>query len=120
MRDSNAGDGAEARLRLASTVFYILVSLAAGPKDRRAIVTEARRVSVGTVSERTILRLLTKARELNVVTETPLSSPGAAPEFELTSLGTALLREEVARLRSLIDRIDVQAICHVASRTQNH
>ena len=107
------------RTPLASSVLYILIALAAGPRRSRDIAAEVRRISAATVSERTTRRLLGRMRDLDVVTNPPGRSESGTTEFELTPFGIAILRDEITRLKSLIDRLDVEALCQVAPSVRN-
>jgi DNA-binding transcriptional ArsR family regulator len=108
--------GTERHTPLAPPTLYIFVALAAGPRSARDIAAEVQRISAATVSERTIGRLLRRLRALDIVTDPHARSGTRSRELALTPLGIVILRGEIMRLRSLIDRLDVQALCEVSPR----
>jgi hypothetical protein len=99
------------RVPLAPSVLYVLVSLAAGQRSARDVATEVRRLSAESVSERTTRRLLGRMKTLEVVSTSGGRPEAATQDFELTPLGAAILCDDIQRLKALIDRIDVQALC---------
>ncbi len=108
--------GTERHTPLAPHTLCIMVALAAGPRSARDIAAEVQRISAATVSERTIGRLLRRLRALEIVTDPHARSATRSRELALTPSGIVILRGEIMRLRSLIDRLDVQALCEVSPR----
>ena len=108
------------RTPLAPSVLYILVALAAGPRSARDVAAEVRRISAETVSARTTRRLIGQMKALEVVVNHADRPGSTTADFALTPLGTAILRDEIQRLKSLIDRLDVQAVCAAAPPRVRH
>lgn len=115
MNQHPPGGTGESRAPLAPPVLYILVALAAGPRIARDVFAEVRRLSAESVSERTMRRLLGRMEALDVVSGRAERSGASSPDFALTALGVAILVDEIQRLKSLIDRVDVQALCAAAA-----
>ena len=105
---------------LAPPVLYILVALAAGPRSTRDVAAEVRRISAETVSARTTRRLMGQMEGLEVVVKYADQPGSTASDFALTPLGTAILRDEIQRLKTLIERLDVQAVCAASPPRVRH
>jgi DNA-binding PadR family transcriptional regulator len=102
-------------LPLTETTFFILISLASGPKHGYAIMKEVEALSEGrvTLSTSTLYGGLKRMLEGGWIERVPDPQPDDSDRerkaYMLTALGRRILQAETERLRSLADVAELRA-----------
>ena len=103
------------RLPLTETTFFIVLSLAAGPKHGYAIMKEVEALSEGrvTLSTSTLYGGLKRMLEGGWIERVPDPQPDDSDRerkaYQLTQLGRRILRAETERLRRLANVAELRA-----------
>lgn len=109
-------DYAQSFLPLREPTFFILLSLAAGPRHGYAILKDVERVSHERVllSTSTLYTALKRLQEFEwIYREEDTSSRGSGRErkiYSLTDIGRRILAAEVARLNSLVQAANQRTV----------